>query len=319
MWDGSPNAIGQKAKFGYKDGTSENSKPLNDLCRKTLIKAAGPAKAKKILKHFGRPKNRAKIRTWEDNLAFYIVERDYTRLEEVTGIGEVSASDIHRNWMDESATVLEQWKAHWDTDLDNWGHGGQGANCPLCPHNTKRTDGSVYGHFKNRKTMLPQMCLTTGDWHLTPLGNELLRIGSEFGALSSQFKDAFAYCLLVPGRHLRLINELDGFLKNRVEPIHTYQDAQSGFEKWLEDSGLLKRNPGRNRGSRNLHLKSPIQIWNHLGLMKGDIFAKDIEDDDDGRGPPVQERVKKRDGAMYTFDHERITDVLIKGAKTFGV
>ena len=213
--------------------------------------------------------------------------RGLPRLEEVTGIGEVSASDIHRNWMDESATVLEQWKAHWDTDLDNWGHGGQGANCPLCPHNTKRTDGSVYGHFQEQKDDASPDVPHYRRLAPHPLGNELLRIGSEFGALSSQFKDA-AYCLLVLGRHLRLINELDGFLKNRVEPIHTYQDAQSGFGKWLEDSGLLKRNPGRNRGSRNLHLKSPIQIWNHLGLMKGDIFAKDIEDDDDGRGPPVR-------------------------------
>jgi hypothetical protein len=161
------------------------------------------------------------------------------------------------------------------------------------------------------------MDLMTGDWNLTPLGNELLRIGSEYGALSQQFKDAFVYCLLVSGRHLRLINELDGYVKNRTDPIHSSNDAQTSFEAWLEESGSLKRNPGKDAGAGNLQLKSPMQIWNHLGLMKGDSFARDIADVD-GKGPPVSKRIKERDGAMFDFDHERIADVLIKGAKTFG-
>ena len=43
-------------------------------------------------------------------------------------------------------------------------------------------------------------------------------------------------------KHLRLINEFNGFLEDRREPIHSANEAQTGFENWLEESGSLKRN-----------------------------------------------------------------------------
>lgn len=314
-WDGTPgSAIGQKAKFGYADGRKSNDLPLNDLCRKALIQAAGTTRANNILNHFGRPSNSSNVLCWEDNKAFAIVERDHRRLSEVRGIGENLADTIHQEWVRVTEAMLVDWRTHWETDLDNWGH----ITCPLCPQTRPTVEGGIFSVLKNRKTMFIQMGLITGDWNLSPLGNELLRIGTEYGAVSQQFKDAFAYCILVPGKHLRLINELNGFLENRREPIHSANEAQTGFENWLEESGSLKRNPGKNAGAGNLQLKSPIQIWNHLGLLKGKSFAKDIEDSE-GVGPAVIRRIERRDGAMYSFDFEKIADVLIKGAKTFGV
>jgi len=315
-WDGTPgSAIGQKAKFGYSDGSISNDFPLNDLCRKAHIQAAGLSRANNILSHFGRPSNRTNVLLWEDNKAFAIVERDHRRLSEVRGIGENLADTIHQEWVRVTEAMLVDWRTHWETDLDNWGH----TDCPLCPHTSRHiSEGGIFSVLKNRKTMFIQMGLLTGDWNLSPLGNELLRIGTEYGAISQQFKDAFAYCILVPGKHLRLINEFNGFLEDRREPIHSANEAQTGFENWLEESGALKRNPGKNAGAGNLQLKSPVQIWNHLGLLKDKSFAKDIEDSE-GVGPAVIRRIERRDGAMYSFDFEKIADVLIKGAKTFGV
>jgi hypothetical protein len=312
-WSGTQGSkIGQKAKFGFVDGRVSNGKPLNDLCRKALIQAAGPTRANNILEKFGRPLSSASVLDWDDNKAFAIVERNHMLLTEVRGIGDNLANRIHQTWKTVTESKLVEWKTHWDTDLDNWGHD----DCPLCP-NTSNGDGGIFSVFKNRKTMFYQIGLVSGDWNLTPLGNELLRIGTEYGAASQQFKDAFAYCLLIPGKHLRLINEFNRFLEDRREPIHSANDAQTRFEVWLDESGSLRRNPGRNAGAGNLQLKSPMQIWKHLGLLR-DSFAKDIEDLG-GAGPEVVRRIERRDGAMYSFDFEKIADVIVKGARTFRV
>ena len=109
------------------------------------------------------------------------------------------------------------------------------------------------------------------------------------------------------------INEFDGYLKARRErsTIHSSTDALSRFRS-MSGGSDYSRILAEIRFD-NLHLKVRYSL-KHLGLMKGDTFAKDIEDGNK-EGHQCGERSSVT--GRYAFDHERITDAH-QGAKTFG-
>ena len=76
--------------------------------------------------------------------------------------------------------------------------------------------------------------------------------------------------MLVPGKHLVLINAISEFQDSR--PSHSEEAAWlDALEDYLEQKGLLKRNEGRAaaavKKSERAFLKAEKQLWKNLELI----------------------------------------------------
>jgi len=151
------------------------------------------------------------------------------------------------------------------------------------------------GWGKNFRNFVGHIGWAAGDGALTHEGLEALHIVHQYGAESQVFLDHLARAVLLPGKHLVLLNE-----------INEFQDSAGGFgseaewldalEQRLEDAGMLKRNPARHQaasqGSARQFLKAEKQLWRKLGLIV-----------------PRGKRVY-HEGRGFIFDWGRITALL---------
>jgi hypothetical protein len=133
------------------------------------------------------------------------------------------------------------------------------------------TDGpQKVGWGKNFRNFVGHLGWAAGDGALTHEGLQALHVVHQYGAESQVFLDHLSQAVLLAGKHLVLLNEINAF-----------QDASGGFEseaEWLdaleqrlEDDGMLKRNPARHeaasQGSARKFLKAEKQLWRKLGLI----------------------------------------------------
>jgi hypothetical protein len=130
---------------------------------------------------------------------------------------------------------------------------------------------------------------------LTKEGLEALHVGALYGARSRPFVDQIAKAILVAGKHLILFNAISEF-QDTATGIGDEPKWLNALEEFLEQKGLLKRNPARAlaavAGSARGFLKAEKQLWRNLGLIVTNgarVFHK-------GRG--------------FIFDWARITSLL---------
>lgn len=109
---------------------------------------------------------------------------------------------------------------------------------------------------------------------LTESGLKALHIVHIYGAQSKLFTDTIAKAVLLFGKHLILINAINGFQNTYHEETGTFPSEAEWLdfvEQHLEDKGLLKRNPGRAGAavqlSRRQFLKAEKQLWRNLDLI----------------------------------------------------
>jgi hypothetical protein len=105
---------------------------------------------------------------------------------------------------------------------------------------------------------------------LTGTGLEALHIVHRYGHRSQVFLDLLARAVLLPGKHLVLVNAISRYQDGGPIP-GVEQDWLDGVEQYLEDEGLLKRNPGRHSAAiQNVargFLKAEKTLWRRLGLI----------------------------------------------------
>ena len=137
---------------------------------------------------------------------------------------------------------------------------------------------------------------------LTKEGLETLHVGSLYGAASRPFLDAVAKSALIAGKHLILFNAISEF-QDRLAGVPDEPTWLHSLEEFLEDKGLLKRNPARGAaavaGSARQFLKAEKQFWKKLELIipRGPTGARVFHP---GRG--------------FIFNWARITALLQEGA-----
>lgn len=126
------------------------------------------------------------------------------------------------------------------------------------------------GVLKNYRNFLFHLDWTDSDGSLTKEGLEALHVGSLYGASSRPFLDAIATAALIQGKHLILFNAVSEF-QDMIGEIADEQTWLSELETFLENKGLLKRNPARAAaavsGSARQFLKAEKQFWKQLGLI----------------------------------------------------
>ena len=161
-------------------------------------------------------------------------------------------------------------------------------------------DSSMSSYKQNYRIPFEQLGLwTSKEGHLSTLGFKLLSIGMQWGADSSNFRDALAYLILTEGKHLDLIHtisriqeEQKGFIPAKSKDFLQFLDEQ------LTSLGMIgKRKPTAiTSNAKASYVRDEPKIWNKFGLVKQ---------------RSVNRYFFERSG--YHFDWERITAILRNG------
>ena len=136
--------------------------------------------------------------------------------------------------------------------------------------NYSDTPGNKIAVAKNYRNFLFHIGWAESDGSITREGLAALHIGTLYGAWSQPFLDAIASAVLMDGKHLILFNAILSF-QDTLRSVPTEKVWLAALEDYLEDKGLLKRNPARHaaavaHSSRDF-LKAEKQLWKNLGLI----------------------------------------------------
>jgi hypothetical protein len=127
------------------------------------------------------------------------------------------------------------------------------------------------GVSKNYRNFLFHIGWTESDGSLTKPGLEALHVGTLYGSASRPFLDTIASAALQAGKHLILFNAISEYQDSIGQPFPSETQWLAGLETFLEDKGLLKRNPQRAaaavQGSARQFLKAEKQFWRNLELI----------------------------------------------------
>ena len=151
---------------------------------------------------------------------------------------------------------------------------------------------------QNYKIPLFQLGLIEqSEGRITIEGYKLISIGKIFGLESSIYLDYLTKLVLIEGKHLILIQDLEAF-KNIAESTSLVSQEQFriDFEEYLNTNNSIgRRKPGRTTtGNKKSYVRDEFKLWNKLGLIKTSGMRYFIE----GRG--------------IEFNWSRITDILTK-------
>jgi len=190
----------------------------------------------------------AKWREMSPEEAFALLVHSYDEMRTV-GTGTLRDRAFGRLWRD-----IQEGRLH------HWAGGTRHYNSSL------RT---AVG--KNYRNFLFHLGWTEADGGLTKAGLEALHVGTLYGSNSRPFLDKTARAALNDGKHLILFNAISEYQDGLGAPFPAEQDWLVGLESFLEEKGLLKRNPERAaaavQGSARQFLKAEKQFWKNLELI----------------------------------------------------
>lgn len=151
---------------------------------------------------------------------------------------------------------------------------------------------------QNYKIPLFQLGLIEpSEGRLTVEGYKLISVGKIYGLDSSLYRDYLTKLVLIEGKHLILIQDLEEF-KNIATPASLISQDQFriDFEQYLNDNNSIgRRKPGRTTtGNKVSYIRDEFKLWNKLGLLKTNGSRYFIN----GRG--------------LEFNWSRITEILTK-------
>lgn len=158
--------------------------------------------------------------------------------------------------------------------------------------------GNRASEKQNYKIPLFQLGLIEpSEGRLTVEGYKLISVGKIYGLDSSLYRDYLTKLVLIEGKHLILIQDLEEF-KNIATPASLISQDQFriDFEQYLNDNNSIgRRKPGRTTtGNKVSYIRDEFKLWNKLGLLKTNGSRYFIN----GRG--------------LEFNWSRITEILTK-------
>ena len=147
---------------------------------------------------------------------------------------------------------------------------------------TKKWDGSPRkkdfseSSFKAEKQNYKIPMCQLGLWdvetgHITKKGIALLEIADFYGDDSVEYFNALAKLILVDGRHLDLIKDLDEFQKKHPELI---PEKSADFFALFDDYMMQKNSIGTRKpsavktGAKKAYVRDEPKLWNKLGIIK---------------------------------------------------
>ncbi len=125
---------------------------------------------------------------------------------------------------------------------------------------------------QNYKIPLFQLGLIEpSEGRLTAKGYKLISIGKIFGIESSLYMDYLTKLVLIEGKHLTLIQDLENY-KTKAKAISLSNSTQfrKDFETYLDENNSIgQRKEGRTTtGNKESYIRDELKLWNKLGLLK---------------------------------------------------
>ena len=129
-------------------------------------------------------------------------------------------------------------------------------------------DNTYNSYRKNFITFLKHVGTVDSTGNLTDYGFKLYNLGLTNGPNSKIFQDYFLKCVLITGRQLDLIFDMDR-LCNKYRGKKTTREIKDIMEHEYEEKGMIKRNPNRKAGESSSvgFLKYEFILWNSLSLI----------------------------------------------------
>lgn len=185
------------------------------------------------------------------------------------------------------------WPEFWSLMVNR-----QTKNWEGTPREKTDNDTNRRSEKQNYKIPLFQLGLIEqSEGRLTVEGYKLISIGKIFGLNSSIYIDYLTKLVLIEGKHLILIQDLENF-KNQASAssLANQEQFRIDFELFLENNNSIgTRKPGRTTtGNKVSYIRDEFKLWNKLGLIKSTGMRYYVP----GRG--------------VEFNWSRITDILTK-------
>lgn len=151
---------------------------------------------------------------------------------------------------------------------------------------------------QNYKIPLFQLGLIEpSEGRLTAEGYKLISLAKIYGLDSSLYIDYLTKLVLIEGKHLILIQDLEDY-KTRASAASLGNSTQfrKDFETYLDENNSIgSRKEGRTTtGNKESYIRDELKLWNKLGLLKGNGNRYFVS----GRG--------------IEFNWARITEILTK-------
>jgi len=127
-------------------------------------------------------------------------------------------------------------------------------------------DNLYNSYRKNYFPFLDHLRLWDDQGFLTPLGYDLHKTGKLHGPTSKAFKDHLARIILIEGKHLDLILDIEKYTRNK--PLETSLEARTHVYDKFEEKGLVKQNPKRSVSGMRKNFSNEMQLWVHLGVLR---------------------------------------------------
>lgn len=139
------------------------------------------------------------------------------------------------------------------------------------PRNKRYSVASFKAEKQNYKIPMCQLGLwevSTG--HITTKGRALLEVIRKNGDNSQRYLAYLSKLILLDGKHLELIKDLDDFQKNWPEIIpETSSEYFVLFDYYMENKGSIgTRKPSAVKtGAKKSYVRDEPKLWNKLGLI----------------------------------------------------
>lgn len=147
---------------------------------------------------------------------------------------------------------------------------------------TKKWDGtprkktfskaSFKSEKQNYKIPMCQLGLWTVETgHITGKGKKLLNVVETYGEGSSEYFDCLAKMILLDGKHLDLVKDLEDFQQSEAEIIpKTSAEFFILFDNYMmEKNSIGTRKPSAIKtGAKKSYVRDEPKLWNKLGIIK---------------------------------------------------
>lgn len=139
------------------------------------------------------------------------------------------------------------------------------------PRVKKYSSSSFKSEKQNYKIPMFQLGLWDAETgHLTEKGHKLLSLVKEYSSHSKIYFDALAKIILIDGKHLDLIKDLDEFQNNHPEII---PECSADFFVLFDEYLINKNSMGTRKptavktGAKNAYIRDEPKLWNKLGIL----------------------------------------------------
>ena len=135
-------------------------------------------------------------------------------------------------------------------------------------YSSSSSDNLYKSYKKNLLPFIDHLGLWDESCNLSSVGIKLYHTGKLYGGNSVPFIDEFAKIVLLKGKHLDLILDINDSLKGKS--FINSKDARTNAFEFLESKGYVKRNINRSSTGDTKLLSNEFQLWGKLGFIEKD-------------------------------------------------